>query len=96
MAAIDMPPSPSMGQNYTASNGITYVWDGVAWTALGSGGTGGGASISVDTTPPADPKVGALWFDTENGILYVWYADADQDPDQGEGQWVDTRPGGVT
>ena len=92
MAAIDMPPSPSMNQQYTASNGITYVWDGTAWTALGGGG-GGGASISVGTTPPVDPAIGALWFDTDNGILYVWYVDEGQTGT--EGQWVDTRPGGV-
>ena len=93
MAAIDMPANPTMSEQYTASNGITYVWDGVAWTALGGGG-GGGASISVGTTPPSDPAVGALWFDTDNGILYVWYVDADQTGTAG--QWVDTRPGGVS
>ena len=94
MAAIDMPPNPTIGQTFDAQNGITYSWDGVAWTSIGGGG-GGGASISVGVDPPSAPKEGALWFDTENGILYVWYIDEDQDPALDEGQWVDTRPGGV-
>ena len=94
MAAIDMPPSPTVGQVYTASNGISYSWDGIAWTSIGGGG-GGGAQITVGTTPPTSPKEGAVWFDTTNGILYVWYIDADQDGALGEGQWVDARPGGV-
>ena len=94
MAAIDMPNNPSQGETYTASNGITYSWDGEKWTAIGGGG-GGSASIVVSSTPPASPTVGALWFDIDNGILYVWYIDSDQNSARGEGQWVDTRPGGV-
>ena len=95
MAAINMPNAPTVGQQYTASNGITYSWDGVCWTSIGGSSGGGGASIHVGTTPPPTPVVGALWFDTDNGILYVWYVDPDQVGSQGEGQWVDTRPGGV-
>ena len=94
MAAIDMPNNPSMGQQYKASNGVTYSWDGVCWTAIG--GAGGGASISVGPTPPTGPASGNLWFDSDNGILYVWYIDPDQVGSVGEGQWVDTRPGGVS
>ena len=95
MAAIDMPANPTNGEEYKASNGVTYVWNGTAWTSIGGGG-GGSASISVGTTPPAAPAVGALWFDTVNGILYVWYIDEDQNQSLGEGQWVDTRPAGVS
>ena len=95
MAAINMPNSPSVGEQFTASNGVTYSWDGVAWTAIGGGG-GAGASIQVGVTPPSAPGLGQLWFDTANGILYVWFIDADQDPALGEGQWVDTRPAGVS
>jgi plastocyanin len=40
----------------------------------------GGASI--DTEPPAEPQFGQLWFDTDNGILYVYYNDGTSD------QWV--------
>jgi len=40
MAALDFPPSPTVGQIYTA-NGKTWMWDGVTWSA--SIGIGGGA-----------------------------------------------------
>lgn len=98
MAAIDMPDSPAVGDLDTASNGITYICTGInptIWTAVGSqggGGGGGSASVSVGTNPPETKVVGDLWFNTNTGILYVWYVDADQLVD-GEGQWVDTRPG---
>jgi len=29
--AIDMPPSPSNGDIYLATNGINYQWDGTKW-----------------------------------------------------------------
>lgn len=29
--AIDMPPSPSSGDIYLATNGINYQWDGTKW-----------------------------------------------------------------
>ena len=35
---IDFPSSPTTGQQYTTSNGVTYVWDGVKWTTSGSAG----------------------------------------------------------
>lgn len=34
MAAFDFPATPTVGQVYTA-NGVTYVWDSVAWRAQG-------------------------------------------------------------
>jgi hypothetical protein len=43
---------------------------------------GGGASITVSDTPPSAPSVGALWWDSVGGQLYVWYADANTS------QWV--------
>jgi len=43
---------------------------------------GGGASITVSDTPPSAPSVGALWWDSVGGQLYVWYADANSS------QWV--------
>ena len=98
MAAIDMPDSPAVGDLDTATNGITYICTGInptIWTAVGSqsnAGGGGSASVSVGTNPPTTKVEGDLWFNTNKGILYVWYVDADQLV-EGEGQWVDTRPG---
>ena len=39
-------------------------------------------------SPPAQREEGALWWNTEEGILYVWYEDADSS------QWVITVPQG--
>jgi hypothetical protein len=48
---------------------------------IGAGG-GGGASVSTSETPPASPSDGDLWWNTQNGVLYIWYVDTDS------GQWV--------
>lgn len=29
---LDFPPTPIVGQDYTAPNGAVYTWDGLAWT----------------------------------------------------------------
>lgn len=92
MAAIDMPNKPADGSTYRASNGVTYVWDGQKWSAAGGSG-GGGGSISVGVNPPTTKVEGDLWYNTVNGILYVWYVDETQISNVGEGQWVDVRPG---
>jgi hypothetical protein len=42
MAALDFPNSPTVGQQFTASNSATYNWDGAVWTLAGP--TGGGAA----------------------------------------------------
>ena len=82
--SINMPPPSSVGQQYTASNDVTYVWDGQKWISIGST-----QNISIGgnpgDTPPSSPTDGQFWFNTENGILYV-YLDS-------ESTWVDARPG---
>ena len=95
MAAIDMPNAPANPSTYKASNGVTYVWDGVKWSATGGGGSGSG-NISVGIDPPTSKIEGDLWYNTVNGILYVWYVDPTQISNVGEGQWVDVRPGEET
>jgi hypothetical protein len=43
----------------------------------------------ISDTPPADPKVGQLWFKTVEPVgLYIWYQDADS------AQWVQVSGGG--
>jgi len=91
---IDMPNNPTVGELYTATNGVQYLWDGTKWTSVGGGGGGGNTTVTVADDPPPSPAEGNLWFNSSNGILYIWYVDADQSAPLGEGQWVDTRPGG--
>ena len=100
MAAIDMPSPATVNQTYTSpTNDTTYVCvsvDPTVWVATGGGGSGGGggnASVEVGTNPPLTKEVGDLWFNTNDGVLYVWYVDQSQVAANGEGQWVDTRPG---
>lgn len=98
MAAIDMPANPEVGQSYESpTNNVTYICVGLnptVWTAQqtgGGGGDGGNAKVAVGESNPNDPAVGDLWYNTEDGILYVWYQDGNQT--SLEGQWVDVRPG---
>lgn len=93
MAAIDMPATPANPSTFKAQNGVTYVWDGQKWSATGGGGQAG-PGISVGVNPPVGPSEGDLWWNTVDGIMYVWYVDPSQVAGAGEGQWVDTRPGG--
>ena len=44
--------------------------------------TGTGANVAVDTTPPIVNSTGSLWWDTEEGRLYLRYNNA----------WVDASP----
>ena len=76
---------PSMISNPEYSNWqstYTTVQSGSAtWNA-------GGGSITNSATPPVSPSNGDLWFNTENGILYVYYTDDDGS------QWVAPDNGG--
>ena len=89
---IDMPVSPDVGATFKASNGVTYLWDGTKWSAT-SADVDVASGISVGANPPSSPKSGFLWYNTVDGILYVWYIDETQNASLGEGQWVDIRPG---
>ena len=78
MPAIDFPASPTNGQEFTAG-ATTYVWNGAAW-AIKNAGLGVGAVVGDG--PPANPVPGQFWWESDTGLLYVWYKDVDS------GQWV--------
>jgi hypothetical protein len=50
---------------------------------------GGGASVSVGTTPPVSPSAGDLWWASAEGKLKIYYTDANTS------QWVDAATGTV-
>lgn len=81
--SINMPVPTAVGQQYKASNDVTYVWDGQKWISIGSTDTDTN-NTTVGDSAPQNPGDGDLWYDTENGILYVYYED--------ESIWVDCRP----
>lgn len=86
MNELEFQNEPGQGASETQPNGVTYIFDGVKWSSAGGGG--GGASVGSGETPPAVPSPGDLWFDTNSGIMYVYYLNDDSS------QWVDVRPGG--
>ena len=104
---LDFPANPNIGQVYIGANNITYTWDGIKWTAVGSlntatpyiiapatatqiGGVKIGANISISNTgsisvanplklsqtAPLTPREGDLWWDTNDGNLFVYYLGA--------------------
>lgn len=76
MAAIDFPASPTVGQSFTAGNGVIYVWNGTLW--LASGASAGGdfaaysSSLAITTTqatliPPVTTGNSGGWYNVANG-----------------------------
>jgi hypothetical protein len=53
-------------------------------------GAGGGASVTISTTAPGSPSTGNLWYNPENGGLYIYYNDGSSS------QWVQIGGFGVT
>ena len=79
----------STGAGYTGSegNGFTGSQGLVGYTgSAGTGGGGGGASVSVGTTPPGSPTAGDLWWNSEEGTMYLYYNDGSTS------QWVEASP----
>jgi hypothetical protein len=61
--------------------------DRIATTAFVAAAlAGGGASISVGTTPPGSPGANALWWNSELGALFIYYNDGNTT------QWVPAAP----
>tara|TARA_B110000503_G_scaffold43292_1_gene70823 strand:- start:716 stop:1684 length:969 start_codon:yes stop_codon:yes gene_type:complete len=70
------------------TGGINTSVSGNILTISGSGsGGGGGASVTVAATPPASPSDGDLWYDSELGILAVWFSS--------ESVWIQTNGSSV-
>ena len=86
MAAVNLPDNPANGTTQTVG-GITYTYNSSKgyWTAAASsgGGGGGGASVTTDDSAPGSPSDGDLWYDTDDGGMFVYYQDTDSS------QWVE-------
>ena len=94
MAAFDFPATGGQAGDgsykYTpAGTELEYSWflpPGV-WKLTAGGGSGGGATIEVGPTPPSPAAQGDMWFNSDDGRLYVYYVQAN-----GQQQWVDAAP----
>ena len=70
------------GKNVAKNENI--AWSGTQWESLGAAYNS--ASISTSATPPATPTAGDMWWNSDDGRLYIYYKDADSS------QWVDASP----
>ena len=76
-------PTANAGQlRYNTTSSVFEGYDGNAW-----GKIGGGAAVS--STAPTAANPGDLWYDTDDGRMFVYYTDANSS------QWVDASPNGV-
>lgn len=74
------PASPWAGQIiFETDTLVPYVWDGSAWQVAG----GGGGSIEISSTAPSSPSAGDLWWDSDDGKMFIYYDDGTTS------QWVD-------
>ena len=67
-------------------DGNTQQW--VDTNPNGGGPGGGSFLVSISPTPPSTPSQGQLWWNSDDGRLYVYYDDGNT------AQWVDTNPNG--
>jgi hypothetical protein len=63
---------------------VAAQWDEIAG---GAAGGGGGASLTISDTAPVAPTVGAMWWESDSGILWLWYNDGNTS------QWVEIGGG---
>jgi hypothetical protein len=80
------PPNKVMAQGsiYLRSDGQPqYNSDG---TATGWLPMGGGGSVTISDTAPASPTVGALWWNSVLGQMFIWFNDGTST------QWVPASP----
>jgi hypothetical protein len=82
--SYSFPPSPTRGQIYT-SNGRTWSWNGVQWTAVAVSSPTS-APVYVSVSPPPKPIQGSLWYDSNNSNLNIWYTDLNG------GAWISVTP----
>tara|TARA_Y100000746_G_scaffold223552_1_gene225152 strand:- start:549 stop:1130 length:582 start_codon:yes stop_codon:yes gene_type:complete len=66
------------------ADATTYLRGDNTWQTISSG-----ASVTTSDTPPSSPSDGDLWWDSQNGRLFVYYEDANSS------QWVDASGRGV-
>ena len=79
--------SPSEGMfAYLSGTNLLTFYDGAAWQEFTSGGGG----VTVSATAPATPDDGALWWDSDDGELYLYYNDGTSS------QWVAAAGPSVT
>jgi Collagen triple helix repeat (20 copies) len=83
LAGKVLPPGGAINQILAKTAATDFA---VAWVTA-SGGGGGGAATSIGDTPPVSPVAGQLWWESDSGILYIYFNDGDTS------QWVQASAG---
>jgi hypothetical protein len=74
-------------QYLNASTGDTYTLTSGAWSLTGNiRGPAGGTTVYVSDTAPTGVPASSLWWNSANGLLYIFYQDVDST------QWVSAMP----
>jgi len=78
------PPSPT---TYTEA-GITWTWNNTlgVWSTDAPDQVADLSDVHVGSSPPATFGQGSLWWNTDDGRLYIYYEDGNTN------QWVDASP----
>lgn len=66
---------------------IQYDATSTRWRLIGGTGSGGGG-VTISATAPGAPNSGDLWYDTTDGIFYLYLNDGSSS------QWIDLSAGG--
>ena len=93
LASPALTGTPTAPTATTTDNTTKLATTAFVKAAIAAGGGGGSGTVSIGTTPPGSPTVGALWWDSTNGQLYIYYDDGNST------QWVTTSTqgsGGLT
>lgn len=86
--SYNFPSNPTLNEVYSY-NGRTFKWNGVQWVAV-IAPTSNTAPVYVSSSAPANPVVGALWFNTIDATLYV------RTTSSGGPFWIESYPGSPT
>lgn len=79
---VNQPQAAAGMLRYNTSTSVFEGYDGNVW-----GKIGGGAAVS--SAAPSAANEGDLWYDTDDGRMFVYYNDG------ASSQWVDASPNGV-
>ena len=63
--ALNFPPNPYVGQQYDASNGAVYTWDGTKWNSTPVPITG---NISFSNNTISTNNLGNVYIDVNNNL----------------------------
>ena len=89
-------PTPSqleygeLAINYNTDDPAIFLKDSnnnvIRISGVGNIADDGQVELPATTTPPSNPQSGNLWYNSDDGRLYIYYTDADSS------QWVDASP----